>query len=240
MMPSGAASLADVVVLGSAAALTAVLGPSLLGASDGPPVRTIGFADALAAGMMLGIGYTLMTWGVSRSPVGATVGAAAGVAATYWVHVRLGIGDADAAAIGKNAFVAAVVHATSEGVALGAAAALGRTVAIVVAGTLAIHNISESAVLASRLPPESSNTRHAAMVGVASNVPQIILGVLAFMVAGWVPPLLGPLLGASFGALVYLCFAELLPDSYRTAGRSSIAVVVTVAAGVVALVSGGA
>jgi zinc transporter ZupT len=55
-----------------------------------------------------------------------------------------------------------------------------------------------------------------------------------------VPPLLGPLLGASFGALVYLCFAELLPDSYRTVGRSSIAVVVTVAAGVVALVSGGA
>lgn len=239
-MPRGAASLAEVLALGSLAALTASLGPALLRVSKRPLLHTIGVADALAAGMMLGIGYTLMTLGIRRAPIGATLGAGLGVAVMYWTHVRLGIGigvsEAAPVADERRAFVGAFVHASSEGVALGAAAAVGHTVAIVVAAMLALHNISESIVLTSQLPARSG--ARAPILAVASNVPQIVLGLVAFALAGWWPALLGPLLGASFGALIYLCFAELIPDSYRGAGRSSIAVVVTVAAGVVALVSG--
>ncbi|MBK8002727.1 MAG: hypothetical protein IPK12_02015 [Gemmatimonadetes bacterium] len=43
------------------------------------------------------------------------------------------------------------------------------------------------------------------------------------------------LIGASFGSLLYLIIAELLPQSYRLAGRTAIAVVVSLAAGMVAL-----
>jgi zinc transporter ZupT len=47
-------------------------------------------------------------------------------------------------------------------------------------------------------------------------------------------------LGAGFGALLFLLFAELLPDSYRVVGRTGIAVAVTLAAGMVALLGGDA
>ena len=68
-----------------------------------------------------------------------------------------------------------------------------------------------------------------------------VIGFVAGLLAAHAPRgrwLLAPLLGASFGALVYLCFADLLPESYRLSGRSSIAVVVTIAAGIVALATG--
>lgn len=190
--------------------------------------------------MMLGIGYVLMTAGIVLAPVGATLGAAFGVVAMYWVHVRLGIGDEMETPDEDRPFIAATVHATAEGIAFGAAAALGHAMAIAVAGSLAIHNISESAVLSSLMSAKArSGTRDAALA-VASNLPQVALGLLVFALAARWPPALGPLLGASFGALIYLCFAELLPASYHGAGRSGIGVGVTVAAGIVALVSAGA
>jgi hypothetical protein len=54
------------------------------------------------------------------------------------------------------------------------------------------------------------------------------------------PALLPAALGAGFGALLYLVLAELLPASYLPAGRTSIALVVILAAGIVALLGGGA
>ncbi|MEO7083161.1 MAG: hypothetical protein ABI442_21690 [Gemmatimonadaceae bacterium] len=233
-----ATSVAGVLALGAFAAVAAGLGPPLLDASKHRSSHVIGFADALAAGMMLGIGYSLMNWGIIRAPIAATIGAAVGVGVMFLAHVRLGIGDPTAELRGRRALIASMAHATPEGVALGAAAALGQMVAVVVAATLAIHNISESAVLASHLSPRSRVGTRGSLVAVESNLPQVVFGVVAFVLARWRPSLVGPLLGFSFGSLVYLCFAELIPDSYRTAGRSSIAVVVTVAAGVVALVSG--
>jgi ZIP family zinc transporter len=196
----------------------------------------LGLADAFAAGMMLGIGYPLMTAALARTPVGAAAGAALGIVATFLAHRRLGIGDESRS--GEHSLAAAAVHAAPEGLALGAAAALDPHLALVLAATLALHNISESAVLAAHLPGGATSRVRAAALGALSNAPQIAVAVVALALAQWAPALEPPLLGAAFGALTYLCFAELLPDSYGLTGRTSIAVVVTVAAGVVAVASG--
>ena len=52
---------------------------------------------------------------------------------------------------------------------------------------------------------------------------------------GAIPALLPWCIGAAFGAMLYLIVAELLPQSYREVGRTGIAVVVSLAAGMVAL-----
>jgi zinc transporter ZupT len=69
-------------------------------------------------------------------------------------------------------------------------------------------------------------------------VPQVGFAAATYALVSAEMVTLPLLLGGAFGALTYLCFAELLPDSYRSAGRTSIAVVVSVAAGVVALLGG--
>lgn len=236
----------DVLLLGALAALCAGFGPLFVRGRDGDgdaaaPAPLIGFADALAAGMMLGIGYALMTWGIGRDPLAATVGAAFGVVLMYWMRLPLETRESPEQLPLDHrgwAVAAASIHAIPEGLALGAAASLGLTIAITVAATLAIHNVSESAVLVSRLHGADRRGVRAAALSVFTNHPQVVFSVAAYAVCTYVPPLTAPLLGLSFGALVYLCFAELLPDSYRSIGRSSIALVVTIAAGLVALASG--
>src|SRR5579885_3049948 len=152
----------EVLILGALAALCAGFGPLFVrgggggaGAPDTAPESTsrrlIGFADALAAGMMLGIGYALMTWGITRDPLPATIGAAVGVMLMYWLRLPLETRADTAVDDPVRAIAGASIHALPEGVALGAAASLGLTVAVTVAATLALHNISESAVLVSRL-----------------------------------------------------------------------------------------
>jgi zinc transporter ZupT len=231
-------SITQLAIVALAAALAAALGPFLLRRSGAPSERLLGVANALAAGMMLGIGYPLMGVALARSALGAVLGAAAGVLVTYLAHVRLGVGVDDPHAH-DHVVAAAAVHAMPEGIALGAAAALDARLAGVLAATLAVHNVSESAVLTPRLRGGAGRLRAATLATVA-NAPQLVLAVVALLLALRFPAMLAPLLGVAFGALMYLCLAELLPDSYRLTGRTSIALVVIVAAGVVALAGGSA
>ncbi|HYD54023.1 MAG TPA: hypothetical protein VEA99_15420, partial [Gemmatimonadaceae bacterium] len=76
----------------------------------------------------------------------------------------------------------------------------------------------------------------ACAVGARLAQPAVAAAVL--LLARVEPAILPWALGASFGALLYLIVAELLPLSYGRAGRTAIALVFSVAAGVVALLGG--
>ena len=235
-------SYLDLTLIALGAAMAAALGPLLFVRETRPGRHIIGMADALAAGMMLGIAYPLMSAALARTASGAALGAAFGVVVTYLVHRHLGIATAPEPPEGgeDHSLLAATVHSAPEGVALGAAAALEPGLAIVLAATLAVHNLSESVVLAAHLPGGAIARVRMAGIGALTNVPQVVLAVATLALANRVPVLLPPLLGGAFGALTYLCLAELIPDSYGFTGRTSIAVVVIVAAGVVALATGSA
>src|SRR4051812_44911221 len=115
--------LLELTLLAFGAAVAAALGPLLVVRDAMPGRRVVGVADALAAGLMLGIAYPLMSAGLARTAMGAALGAAAGVLVTYLVHRRLGIASAPEG-VEDRSLLAAMVHKTPEGVALGAAAAL--------------------------------------------------------------------------------------------------------------------
>jgi len=59
--------------------------------------------------------------------------------------------------------------------------------------------------------------------------------VVTFVVATQLPVVLPWALGFAVGALTYLVLVELLPESYRQAGHTSIALVALVAMGIVVL-----
>lgn len=227
-------------------ALVAALaaGPgALLGTRPGMARVGIGWFTAAAAGLMLGAGYVLLAAGQSVAPIRALFGAVAGL-----LLMRLADGAPRSApspgaggrvslppATTAGALLASLLHSAAEGVAIGAAAALAVPFVEFLLLTLAVHNLTEGAVLGARLTTAGRRAGAAALLAIWARVSQPLGAVATLLLARAWPPLLPGLLGASFGALLYLIVAELLPQSYQQAGRTGIAVVVSLAAGMVAL-----
>ena len=231
------------------AALGAGVGAGL-GTRPWIPGRVIGWASASAAGLMLGVSYVLLTAGQAMAPAATLLGAIAGL---ILMRVLDGVplpargavaeaGNARVSAPPANdagAILASALHSAAEGVAIGAAGAVGAPVARFLLITFALHNISEGAVLGVRLRHAGSRTLTVMGVAVIARSSQPLFAVSVMELVGVASALLPWCIGAAFGAMLYLIVAELLPQSYREVGRTGIAVVVSLAAGMVALMGVG-
>lgn len=224
-------SFADVALYAALAAAAAGLGP-VLAKERAPDDRLVGLASAIAAGMMLGLAYPMMRDGLDGGAVVATASAAAAVVMLFLIHLWFGL-DGGEAVSPVRAVLGAAVHAAPEGLALGVALAVDQRFGLIVAFTLALHNVGEGVALSSHLVRHEKRARAAAAAAL-SNVPQVAMAMGGFVLASAYPPLRPALLGASAGSLVYLSLADLLPDGYRATGRTAISVVVIVATSIVA------
>jgi len=239
--------LGTVLLFSGVAALAAGLGavPYALGR---PPTRgTIGWANALAGGLMLGVAYALLTEGLGDALVAPGMGALAGLAFVRGTHAATGTGELDLEEVadgsdqeGYKAILVDALHAADEGIAIGVAMAASLPLGIATALTLAVHNVPEAMVLNAALGQRGYTLPKSAAIAVAVNVNQILLAVVAFSLVGQWPVLLPAAAGFAVGALIYRTLVELLPESYHQAGETSIAVVTLVALGVVVLFVGGA
>lgn len=229
MSPNSVALYAAVV------AAAAGLGPILARVSR-PEDPFVGFADALAAGMMLGLSYPLTREGLDAGTIGATIGAWGAVVALFVVHAWFER-EAGRATTAARAQYGAALHAAPEGLALGVTLAMDARFGAVVAGTLALHNIGEGVSLSSHLTEDRSVVARSVAAAV-SNIPQVVVAMASFFVATAYPSLRPALLGASAGSLIYLSLADLLPSGYRVAGRTAISVVIIAATSMVAFAGG--
>ncbi len=209
------------------------------------PLAWIGWANALAAGLMLGAAYALMVTGFDRAPARGAAGAALGIGFVFFTHAASGTADLDLnrldetnAAYGYQVLLVNTLHAASEGIAIGAAMALSLPFGIFMAVAIAVHNVAEATVFSSILASRGVQLRQAAGLSVAANVNQVLLAIVTFAIVSAAPSVLPWALGFAAGALIYLVMAELLPECYRQAGRISIALVTVVAMGIVVLLSG--
>jgi len=204
----------------------------------------IGGATALAGGMMLGTAFALgAVEGVEAVPTAA--GAALGISFIAWTHAATGTEDLDLSRLDdpspvyryRVALVQAL-HAGSEGVAIGAAMAVSVPFGLFTAATMAVHNVPEATVLAAVQRSHGVGLPAAALSGVATNVPQVFMAVATLAVVTAAPGVLPWILGFATGALVNLVLVELLPESYRKLGHTSIALVTSVSMAMVVLLKG--
>jgi len=224
-------SLGSLAIYAALAVLVAALGPVLAVAFE-PTDWSVGMADALAAGMMLGIAYPIMRAGLEGGAVTATVAGGMAVLLLLLVHIAFRL-DERARPTPMGALLAATLHSAPEGLALGVAAAVEPRLGVAVALTLGLHNVGEALVLSSHLSTLVA-PRWRVVASVASNLPQFVLAVGGFALATAAPSWQPALLGISAAALIYLALADLLPDGYRVAGRTALSVMVIAAAGLVA------
>lgn len=229
------------------AALVAALGAVPQALSGRLPLKVLGWASAIAAGLMLGVAYGLLYEGLPEAVLQGSAGAVLGLLFVSLAHRLTGVQDLDldrldelGPAYSHQIGRVSALHGAYEGVAIGAAMSVSLPFGISMALALAVHNIPEAMVLVAVLTARGVRLGGAAALAVATNATQILVSVVVFVGAGALPWLLPWAIGFAVGALLYLLMVELLPESYRQAGHTSIALVTVLAMGiVVALGSGG-
>lgn len=200
----------------------------------------LGWANALAAGLMMGAGYALLTRGIDLSPVGGLAGAVAGVVFVFGSHhladltrVDLSRPDDHSSASTREILWREVLHSAAEGVAIGVSFLVNPSMGILMAATMALHNVAEGSAISAALMARSTSALPAALASSAammSHVPAAVAAVL------WIGPAgLSWGLGFAAGAMSYLVLVELLPESYRQRGHTGIAITASAAMGFVVL-----
>ncbi len=228
----------------SVAAAASALGVLPLVGRARVPEGWIGWANALAGGMMFGTAFALGTV-KGEAAVPAAVGALAGILFIAWTHAATGTEDLSLNRLGETGpeygyrvALVQTLHAGSEGIAIGAAMAVDLPFGLFTAATMAVHNVPEVTVLAAVQRSRGVSLGTAALTGVATNVPQVFVAVATYAVVSAAPATLSWVLGLATGMLANLVLVELLPESYRQAGHTSIAVVASAALSMVALLIG--
>ena len=227
------------------AAVVAALGVIPVASGRPVPLAWIGWANALASGLMLGVAYALMVTGLEQGALAGGAGALIGMVFVRMTHAAVGTAELDLNRLddprpeyGYQVILVNTLHAAHEGVAIGVGMAVSLSFGILMAVALAVHNIPEATILSAIVTGRGLRLRAAAALAVATNAMQVLLAVVTFVVVMALPVLLPWAVGFAVGALIYLVMVELLPESYREAGHTSIAAVTVVAMGIVVLALG--
>ena len=199
--------------------------------------RSIALSSAVAAGFMLGASVGLFYEG-GRTSVAATIfGAIAGI--VFIVVTKTIIGKSKHAHVGglRGARGATAllmigvmtVHSMAEGIALGVSFAGEGSLGVLIAIAIAIHNIPEGVAISLTLVPFGERPFTAAIWSVVSSLPQPLMAVPAYLAVRAFEPLLEAGLGFAGGAMVWMVFSQLLPESLAgdDRGRAVAAVVIS-------------
>jgi len=233
-----------VLLYASIAALSALPGGFIHWSTRRGGDRWIGWAHAVAAGGMLGAAFVLTAVPAPAAGVVA-LGGVLGVTFIRATHSLTGLESLDLShprledpTAGRRLVLLHVLHACTEGVAIGVAMAVDLSLGVFVALAIAVHNVPEAAVLSGAARPARAGPAGAASLGVLSNAGQPVLALASWYAVTTVPASLPWVLGFAVGALLNLVMTELLPASYREAGTTSIALVASVALGLIVLLGG--
>lgn len=225
-----------VLAASTGAALAAALGILPLLHREEPPLRWLGWSNALAAGLMLACAFALLEPRFHSAAIPIFLGATLGIGFTYATRVFSQTGDLalnkldeEEPQYGYEVLLVTSIHSAAEGVAVGAAMASNRMFGLIVAAALALHNIPEGTLLAAVFRGRGVRAGRAASLAVVSNLGLVLMAVTTFALIQAVPDMLPWALSFAAGALIYLSMEDLLAESYKEAGSTSIALAVILA-----------
>jgi zinc transporter ZupT len=209
-----------------------------------PTRRWLGASNAIAAGLMLAASFGLIYEGMNYGPLRALVGALLGLA--FIVVARRSLRQEEHPAVfasmsGFDARKALLIvgvmtlHSFTEGVGIGVSFGGGQALGLFISLALAVHNIPEGLAISLVLVPRGVGWVRAAFWSIFSSLPQPLMAVPAFFFVEVFRPLLPYGLGFAAGAMIWMVFSELVPDSLEETSSNLVAVVITVS--VVAMVA---
>jgi zinc transporter, ZIP family len=183
----------------------------------------LGLGDAVAAGMMTAATAALVYEGSGRGGLLTALGVATG--ALFMVGTRVVLAHRKrltfatlhgSDALTAAAFVGAMtVHSFTEGAGVGVSFGEGATLGVLIAITIAVHNIPEGFAVSLVLVPRGTGVGRAAAWSVLTSLPQPLVAVPAFLFVEEFRSLLPLGLGFAGGAMLWMVVTQLLPDALR-------------------------
>lgn len=228
-----------VFVLGLITALATGLGAIPFVFLRGASPRAAGFANAIAAGLMLGASFGLGREGTDYGTWSTRIGVILGVAFIELVHryleARPSLGLHELRA-GEGRVVAVLLamtaHSFAEGIAVGVSFGGGFALATLITIAIAVHNIPEGLAISAVLRSRGATIATCAGWSIFSSLPQPLMAVPAFLFVDTFRPVLPYGFGFAAGAMAYVALRELLPEAYESASAVAVStlVVLTLAA----------
>ena len=196
--------------------------------------RAVAYANAIAAGLMLGASFGLVVEGTSFGNVETVLGVALGVLFILVIQQVLAGREVELAEVrGAGAqrmlliIIVMTVHSFAEGVAVGVSFGGGVTLAAIITIAIAVHNIPEGLAISAVLRPRGATITACAGWSIFSSLPQPLMAVPAFLFVDAFRAALPYGIGFAAGAMVFMVFVELLPEAFGQARRSVVATLVS-------------
>ena len=196
----------------------------------------LGLSNAIAAGLMgaasAGLIYEGFDIGLGRTLIGVVLGLAFIAWSQRALEARPGlvIGNLRGADARKALLIVAIMtlHSFTEGIGIGVSFGGGRALGIFITTAIAVHNIPEGLAISLVMVPRGAPVWRAAVWSIFSSLPQPALAVPAFLFVEAFEPVLPVGLGFAAGAMIWMVFAELVPEALENTSRHAVAFTITI------------
>ena len=201
----------------------------------------LGISNAIAAGLMLAASFNLIYEGLNYDVWMVIGGVVLGlvfimisqrVLDAYDDNIHIAqLKQADAS---KILLILGVMtlHSFTEGVSVGVSFSGSLDLGLFITTAIAIHNIPEGLAISLVMVPRGSSPLQAAGWSIFSSLPQPLMAVPAFIFVEIFREYLPMGLGFAAGAMIWMVFAELIPDANEESDPKTVASVITISVAV--------
>ena len=196
----------------------------------------LGKANAMAAGLMLSASYNLIFEGYLENEWMTLIGMATGVLLVilandlmekkYDLEVEHFVGAGSRKMLLFLGIM--TIHSFAEGVSVGVSFANTLEFGIFIAIAIAVHNIPEGLAISLVMVPKGTSPIKAVGWSIFSSLPQPIMAIPAFIFVDTFREYLPFGLGLAAGAMIWMVFAELIPEALQKCSSHSIGFWITI------------
>ena len=199
--------------------------------------KWLGISNAIAAGLMLAASFNLIYEGLNYDVWMVIAGVVLGlvfivitqrILDAYDDNIHIAqLKQADAS---KILLILGVMtlHSFTEGVSVGVSFSGSLDLGLFITTAIAIHNIPEGLAISLVMVPRGSSPLQAAGWSIFSSLPQPLMAVPAFIFVEIFREYLPMGLGFAAGAMIWMVFAELIPDANKESDPKTVASVITI------------
>ncbi|MGN8224776.1 ZIP family metal transporter [Gracilimonas sp. BCB1] len=202
------------------------ISPSLLGKSN-----------AAASGLMLAASFSLIMEGYNIDQWMTLGGMLGGVVlvvlANRWMEDRTEVGVEDLITGKRKQMLLFLgimtVHSFAEGVSVGVSFANTMEFGVFIAIAIAVHNIPEGLAISLVMVPQGTSAFKAVLWSIFSSLPQPLMAIPAFLFVEVFKEYLPFGLGFAAGAMIWMVFADLIPEALEKCSPKKVGLWVTLA-----------
>lgn len=189
--------------------------------------RFVAVGNAIAAGLMFGASVGLVTeawqYGIGKTVTGLLLGVVLVLIAAAMLpdaEPEDHLANVSVADFRKILLIMGIMtaHSFAEGIGVGVSFGGREGLGELISVAIAIHNIPEGIAISLVMIPRGASTLKAAMWSIFSSLPQPLMAVPAFLFVQLFTPALPIGLGLAAGAMFYMVFVELMPESVEQIG----------------------